>query len=127
MSLAAGSRLGPYEVLAPIGEGGMGEVYRRRRPRYDSICDMKRTTLFVDELVESDLQALARRKGRPVAAEVRDALASHIAKEKAAFATPVSFLAIGRSGSRDTAERHENLLWKQLRPHAAPRRRRKRR
>ncbi len=28
MTLAAGSRLGPYEVLAPIGAGSMGEVYR---------------------------------------------------------------------------------------------------
>jgi len=30
MSLAAGTRLGPYEVLSPIGKGGMGEVYLAR-------------------------------------------------------------------------------------------------
>ena len=41
MPLAKGTRLGPYEVLDPIGAGGMGEVYRGRDTRLDRVVAIK--------------------------------------------------------------------------------------
>ncbi|MDQ6892993.1 MAG: serine/threonine-protein kinase [Acidobacteriota bacterium] len=41
MTLAAGSRLGPYEILAPVGAGGMGEVYRARDTRLERTVAVK--------------------------------------------------------------------------------------
>src|SRR3954463_8247217 len=41
MTLTPGSRLGPYEIVAPIGAGGMGEVYRARDTRLDRSVAIK--------------------------------------------------------------------------------------
>jgi hypothetical protein len=83
---------------------------------------MKRTTIFVDEHLEHDLRVLSKRSGRPVAALVREAMERYVSTEHDALTTPLGFEAAGRSGHSDTAERHESLLWSELKPHGQPKR-----
>ena len=66
MALAAGTRLGPYEILSPLGAGGMGEVYRARDSRLDRDVAIK---VLPESLLE-DGEALARfeREAKAVAA-----------------------------------------------------------
>ncbi len=66
MTLARGSRLGPYEVLSPLGAGGMGEVYRARDARLGREVAVK----VLPETLAGNPEALARfqKEARAVAA-----------------------------------------------------------
>src|ERR1039457_930215 len=66
MALSAGTRLGPYEVLSPLGAGGMGEVYRARDKKLDRDVAIK----VLPESIASDPDSLARfeREAKAVAA-----------------------------------------------------------
>jgi hypothetical protein len=48
MSLAAGSKLGPYEIQSPLGAGGVSEVYLKRYVPDQTICPKVRCALYVD-------------------------------------------------------------------------------
>ena len=59
MPLSAGERLGPYEILASIGEGGMGEVWRARDTRLDRIVALKVSKAQFSERFEREARSIA--------------------------------------------------------------------
>lgn len=75
----------------------------------------------MEERLEAELRALAARRGTPVAWLVREAVEAYVAGQRGDVAPALRFQAAGRSGHRDVAERHEDLLWRD--PHEAPPRR----
>src|ERR1700691_410409 len=59
MPLAIGERLGPYEIIEPIGAGGMGEVYKARDTRLDRMVAIKISNERVTERFEQEARAVA--------------------------------------------------------------------
>ena len=57
--LMAGHRIGPYEILAPIGAGGMGEVYRARDSRLDRDVAIKISGERFSDRFEREARAIA--------------------------------------------------------------------
>src|SRR5438309_3517258 len=66
MPLTAGARLGPYEIVAPLGAGGMGEVYRARDTRLDRTVAIK---VLTDALAaDSESRRRFEQEARAIAA-----------------------------------------------------------
>src|SRR5579863_5062727 len=59
MPLSVGDKLGPYEILEPIGRGGMGEVYRARDTRLDREVAIKISAAKFSERFEREARAIA--------------------------------------------------------------------
>src|SRR5437588_2750424 len=64
MALQAGQRLGPYEIIAPLGAGGMGEVYRARDSRLERMVAIK--VLNPALASNADLKARFEREARAI-------------------------------------------------------------
>src|SRR6187399_2231283 len=65
MALTPGARLGPYEIVSPIGAGGMGEVSRARDTRLDRTVAIKVLPEHIAQ--RADLRARFEREARAVA------------------------------------------------------------
>ena len=65
MSLQAGTKLGPYEILTAIGAGGQGEVYKARDTRLDRVFAIK---ILSDHLADRpELRERFEREARTIA------------------------------------------------------------
>src|SRR5688500_8388979 len=66
MPLLPGSRLGPYQIVAPIGAGGMGQVYRARDTRLDRIVAIN--VLLPSTAADPEIRARFEREARAISA-----------------------------------------------------------
>ena len=97
MQLSLGMRLGPYEILAPIGAGGMGEVYRARDTRL--FRDVAIKSLPAGFAADPERLARFRREAQTLASLNHPNIAAIYGLEEV-DGTPYLVLELVRRGSR---------------------------
>ena len=86
MPLSAGTQLGPYEILMPIGSGGMGEVYRARDPRMGRNVAIKVSAERFSDRFEREVRAVAA-LNHPNICQVYDVAPNYLVMELVEGAT----------------------------------------
>src|SRR5262249_7506287 len=98
VTLASGTKLGPYEILSPLGAGGMGEVYRARDTRLARDVAIK----VLPEAVAKDPEQLARfRREAHVLAALNHPHIAHIHGLEDSSGAPALVLELVEGGTRD--------------------------
>ena len=87
MTLSAGTRLGPYEIIALIGAGGMGEVYKGRDTRLDRTVAIKVLPAHLSDRPE--LRERFEREARAIAALNHPHICTLYDVGRAEISTPV--------------------------------------
>ncbi|MGR3174175.1 MAG: hypothetical protein ACUZ8N_06205 [Candidatus Scalindua sp.] len=74
---------------------------------------MKRTTIFADDYLMKELKEISKEENKSVAGVIREAMERHV-RQKRRSKRKLSFIGISKSGKKYIAEKHEDLLWKEV-------------